>query len=228
MTFLELARKAAQESGTVGASAQPVTVAGQTGRLGKITGWTADAWGDIQRSRRGWLWMQGEWTGATFSGVSAYTGAQLGATRWAEWSIRDDVFLRAAGEDTEDRLTYQKWDFLREARRYGSGIGDPARPIEWGVHPDGRLLLWPTPDAAYTLRGVYRRGHQRLVADGDVPEMPEDYHDLIWLGALAKIALFDEAAQIAPAYANIYRGMMLDLCNAQLPEIERAASGPLA
>jgi hypothetical protein len=120
------------------------------------------------------------------------------------------------------------WDFMREARRVGSGLEEAGRPIEWSVDTQGRIVFWPTPDAAYTVRGVYRRAPQRLVADGDVPEMPEEFHDLIWLGALGKLTLFDEAAAIAPAYANMYRGLMLDLCNAQLDPVERASSGPLA
>jgi hypothetical protein len=45
------------------------------------------------------------------------------------------------------------------------------------------IVLRPIPDAVYTLRMYYTFRITRLVNDGDVPEIPEEYHEYIALRA---------------------------------------------
>ena len=55
------------------------------------------------------------------------------------------------------------------------------------------------PDDVYTLRGKYRKSPQYLVADGDIPEMPTDFHTIIKDAALVYLEGFDEGPRI-PVY----------------------------
>jgi len=47
------------------------------------------------------------------------------------------------------------------------------------------LYLWPKPDAIYTINydGIVRG--TAMVADGDIPVFPEDFHDILIFGAIA-------------------------------------------
>lgn len=49
------------------------------------------------------------------------------------------------------------------------------------VFKKNRLVLYPAPDVAYPLRLFYTYSVTDMVNDSDVPDVPEDYHELIAL-----------------------------------------------
>jgi hypothetical protein len=67
---------------------------------------------------------------------------------------------------------------------------------------------------------------QILTADADEPEMPEQYHDLIWLGALRRYAAFEAAPEVWAEAKSQHGELMRSLEQNQLPDIGWAA--PLA
>lgn len=233
MTFLELCQAVARESGTVSGT-NPTTVVGQTGRLLNIVSWTAEAYRMIQRERRDWRWLEGEFSANTVASQGEYTAAEMGiASRFVGWRIGPDAgqrsvscYLAATGRSDEQWMMYHLWENFEPRYRFGADATREGRPVVFSVSPSNELAVWPIPDAAYTLRGRYRKGVQTLAADADVPEMPEENHYAIVWRALMLLGTYDEAAPQMPAWQAFYREQMQNLRNAQLPRI--SLGGPLA
>jgi hypothetical protein len=83
---------------------------------------------------------------------------------------------------------------LREVSLDTIRVKDPSSsssgaPQEYAVKSVGAtslvLMLWPEPDAAYALSVDGLLVGTDMSADGDVPGMPEDFHDTLVFGALA-------------------------------------------
>lgn len=227
-TFLDLCQMVASESGTI-PGVQPVTVTDLTGRLSKVAHWVNRAWVQIQNSRSHWLWMQGEFEGQTIPGEPRYTPASWGVARLAEWLATDNtVTLYPLAEKAQEApIKFMRWHDYRAV--YDRGVHDQARPINFSISPAGEFCLGATPNAAYVVRGTYRKTPQTLVEAGDVPEMPSRFHDLIAWDALLLLAEYDEA-QIAMA-VNVRRSDALrrDLMRDQLPTVvAHGGAGPLA
>ena len=137
-------------------------------------------------------------------------------------SIYDPAVGRA-DENTLCQISYDKW---RET--YDRGVHDKQRPSYWAVSPENELLFGPTPDKVYNVRGKYRLKPQLLAADPDIPEMPEEYHNLIVGEALKLMARSDEAFQVLASYAPQYDRLRNPLVREQTPEIDLWAAGPAA
>lgn len=234
MTFLELAQRLASESGTVPGSGQPVTVTGQTGRLGKVVTWTRSAWRDIQNAEAGWRWMRDDFEGETLVNLDAYAGSDFGLTRHADWLVDQregygtgvTVQLASDDDDPEGELIWMDWrTFRRHYLRRPMPAAD--KPIHVSVDPAGRLRLGPTPDGAYTVRGEYRKAPQELAENGDVPEMPARFHELIVDRGLEYVGTDDESMAQLPFWSERARAKMSALRRDQLPRPTLGA-GPLA
>lgn len=83
---------------------------------------------------------------------------------------------------------------LREVTFNAIRLKDPdfvttGAPLEYAVNSFSAtstgLKLWPKPDAAYTLEIDGLLTGTDLSTDSDVPAMPEDFHDVLILGAMA-------------------------------------------
>lgn len=236
-TYLELCQEVALESGTVPALGDPSTVAGVSGRLLRITGWTARAWEDIQRLSEHWRWMSAEFSGETISGVEEYDGAAMGITsRFRSWQCRSESgssmftsYLTSDGPSDEGLLEFRDWEWMRRNVLIGDWLSNAekhSKPAYITVTPADKLLLYPVPDAAYTIRGRYRKANQILTVDADTPECPAQFHEAIVWRALTRMAIFDEAFANAQEYDRIYLGILQGLKSDQLPHIE--LGGPLA
>jgi hypothetical protein len=202
-TFLDLAKQVAAESGTV-TDGKLTTVTGQTGRLGNIVRWTNRAWRNIQTAHADWLWMRSTFAGSTVAGTRDYSGSDLGvATRFGDFVYtggeeenRYSIYRTATGPADERPLVYRSYDHFYT--HFMRGVQTEDYPRFFTIMPDGRLALHPIPNAVYTVRGPYRKDVQNLTADGDVPEMPGRYHDVIADLAMEFLATFDEAAMQFP------------------------------
>lgn len=219
MTFLELARRVAQESGTISGEASPAAVTGQTGRLAKIVNWTRSAWEDIQRTREDWLFMVEDGTLATSASVDAYDMI-AGQAAWR--ARREDgvasgitIYRTADGASQETDLRWLDWDRFRRA--YDFGAQPDAAPIHVSIDPRGRLRLGPTPDGAYTVRFEYTAVPQTLTLGTDVPRMPAQFHMLIVWTALIYLGTDDEATTQLPLWERRRQALFDDLCRAQTP-----------
>jgi hypothetical protein len=231
MNFLQLAQRVARESGTIPGDSQPSSVTSQTGRLQSLINWTNTAWEEIQSRDNSWLWMQSTFSGTTISGTGEYAADALGITsRFSHWMPVDadgyvtfSIYPTADGAMYERPLRYVTYDqFYRNTQ----GIHENDLPQMFAITPAGNIILHPTPDAEYTIRGRYMKSPQTLSANTDIPEMPERHHMLIVWEALLLLAQFDEAVTQFPMWGLNARKLMGELQSLQLPQIRMP--GPLA
>lgn len=66
----------------------------------------------------------------------------------------------------------------------GSGTQLAYIPIGKTSQDSVAIILWPTPSAVVTYTMDIERNVSDLAASNDVPALPEDFHDLLMLGAL--------------------------------------------
>lgn len=76
-----------------------------------------------------------------------------------------------------------------------------ARPTVWARTSATQYSVWPTPDRAYTATLTYRRNPAALVADGDVPIVPEAYQDILVAGSCELMAQRNRQWDAAAAFA---------------------------
>lgn len=231
-TYLDLVQAAARESGTV-APGTPASVIGLTGRLAKFAAWVSQAWSDIQNHRDGWRWMQDDVESALVIDQQRYTGSDLGLTRFGSWRVGEDsldgddrwtIWRTAEGQGDERPLTFRDWPAFRSTAMRGSAATTKGFPQIYSVDPQERIVVYPIPDMAYTIKGLYRKSPQVLTANGDTPEMPARFHDLIVWWALIKVAGHDESM----AQPQFWQTEILRLLNAlerdQLPPMRMAGA----
>jgi|TARA_Y100000310_G_scaffold151285_1_gene150852 hypothetical protein len=227
-TFLEICQKVARESGTI-SGVQPAAVTSQVGRLLEVVNWVIDAWHDIQSDRPNWLWMRKEFSDVTIASTAKYAATAWSLTSFSRWVVEPKVvtiYLTATGVSDEGELANITWATWRE--RYGRGTQTEDRPVEYAISPDGQFCLGPIPDAVYTISGEYYEGRQTLAADGDIPNMPERFHDAIVWKALMKLARRDENAEGKVDFEAEYTSIKEDLERDQLPQISISPSSTLA
>lgn len=230
-TFLELAQKVGSESGTVD-SGRLTTVVDAQARLAKVVRWTNDAYRQIQNAATGWFWLQGEFSAPLTIGQQRHTPDNLGIDRFAAWDCRGpgredrfSVYLTAGAGAGEYGLAFVDWPTFYTTRLRGLQLA--GQPRLFSISPAGEFVVSPTPDAAYTLRGPYRKAPQELAVDADVPEMPARFHDVIVSAALVMLTTHDEAAPTLSLYQMRQLRGFSELLRDQLPVIE-FGGGPFA
>lgn len=234
MNFLELCARLALESGAIGAP--PPTVVGPLPRRqAQCVGWVRTAWTLIQNLSSDWTFLRARFEGNLTPGVARYAPGDIlapaDAARFSEWVVQGPdapaMSLYAADIGRKDEQWLRQLSVDRWRMSYDFGVHDPSRPTYWATDLDGSLLFGATPDAAYRVRGEYRRTPQVLAADNDVPEMPARFHDAIWQRAIILMAASDEAVQalqMAQAeFTGAYQTMVRDL----LPDISTYSERPL-
>lgn len=239
MNYLALVQTVASESGVVpnagppgSASAVPGSLASATGIVLKMTAWVNQAWRDIQVSRRDWAWRRREFDAEIFSGQSRFSASDLSVTRFAAWIPRTQdgysafsIYKTTTGVSDEGALSFVPWEVFYVARTRGTQP-TPSKPGEFSIDPDGELAFNPEPDDDYTIRGLYLRTAQALTMGSDEPEMPEDFHDLIWIRALQKADVYDEAGARLPIFKAEENRLWTALVHDQTEPID--LGGPLA
>lgn len=233
-TYLELCQKVAREGGITNALNQPSSVTGQTGKLAEVVSWTAEAWNRIQNEHNAWRFHRKEFTStATTIGAGRYTGASWGITDFAEWLQETDndphiytIYKQSEGVSSEKRLSYIDWPVFRNAYLRGTQTNNP--PIHYTIDAMNQFCLGPAPDAAYIVRGEYRRTPQVLSANANVPICPVRFHNVIAWRAVILLAEEAEAieAQVPLAQRN-YNEIMGQMRRDLLPRV-RIGAEPIA
>jgi hypothetical protein len=95
----------------------------------------------------------------------------------------DAIRLSVSAQDNSD-LTYWESGKLRERLQIDQ---TNARPRHWTRYAGG-VLVYPRPDAVYSLPADYLIGWTDLVAPTDVPVLPQEYRDLLVYGPLMDLA----------------------------------------
>lgn len=236
MNFLQLCQKLAREAEITAADSVPATVVGQTGQLGRIVGWVKDAWTDIQNKEEQWKWLKRRFTFDTVADDDTYapgdvTDVDAGAAiaRFGSWYVLDPcdpplAYLQASGEAGRYDLIPMKFrDFRYRFRRQPVSA---QRPTHISIDDQNNLVLGPKPDGVYVVTGFFFRSAQTLSANADTPEMPAQFHDLVWRVAIQMYGANAVAPEVFSRAVREAAGSMSALRRNQLPMIDLA--GPMA
>lgn len=222
-TYLELVKKLASKSGSMDEDAI-ATVVGLTGRSRKIANWINEAYTNIQNWRRDWGWLTQDFTYDLLPGTNVYTPASFSLTRFATWSGDKDWYMPLTlfdpllGDSDEHEIAQVGYQYWKTKWDRGDQT-DWDRPIEWALTPKNEIVFGPTPDQTYTVRGTYVKGPQTLAANGDIPEMPERFHQLIvWEGL--RLMMLDDGAYQEASFPTVEMATLRhELDIDQLPEV---------
>lgn len=233
-TFLQLCQDTRRECGISGTG--PTAVTGQTGELERVVQWVNQAWLEIQNRYEDWRWMRVPFTLNTAADDDEYASGDAtddltsaAITRFSKWRVNEYdnppyIHLQSAGAATQTWLTFIDWNSFKWL--YRRGTQNSGYPSHVSVDPQNNLVLGLKPNDVYVVTGDYQRSAQVLAADGDIPEMPTQFHDLITWMAAEKYGYHESAVEIV-SKARRYGGALLRQLEAnQLPDMPTA--GPLA
>lgn len=220
MNFLQLVQRFHTEASMAGAA--PSTVVGQTGEAARAVNWIETAYEDIQSSNPDWKFLREDFSFPTVSGTSVYPSTT--ETDLSSW-ITDDLRVYLAETD-ETELIYLAWPDFKVGCLFGSSRSQTGKPYMVSVNPDEALVLWPIPDAIYTVNGSYRKTAQAMTVDASVPILPAQFHMAIVWRALMFYGAFENAPEVYSHAINEYNRILSRMEINQLPEIVWGA--PLA
>jgi hypothetical protein len=223
VNFLQLCQRVALETGV--SLTGPAAVTSQTGRLGQIVKWTAQADLDIQRMKDDWKFMRSSFTVNTTSGDGKYlfsdctdTGTGSAIAKFRTW-CRDTpmkCYLTASGVGAERDLVYLCYEDWYS--RYNLGNQTNSHPYFWSLDKDNGLLLAPKPDGIYTVSGDYMKAATEMTADGNEPAYPADYHMAVVYRAMMKYGRYVGAPEVFNDGAAEYRQIINEMRRTQLPD----------
>lgn len=121
-----------------------------------------------------------------------------------------------------DGLTFVEWNLWNNY--FEADVGNLSKPAQITETPDRLTDLYPSPEKPYRIYFNYERGPQQLVNEDDIPDLPEEFHDLIMWGAVKHYAEFDENATLAGRAAREARKYRVRLENKCLPKLGWAPS----
>jgi hypothetical protein len=149
----------------------------------KATSWINDVYKDVA-SRSDWSWLQDS---SNFSTVVGDNNYSVAANCMEIFQMR-----------TKDRqLTPQSRQWLFEKHpeypEYtDEGTVYTATPTDF-VHFGGEVLLYPIPDAIESVYYMYKKTVSDLSSGTDEPLIPEEFREVLALGAYLKWTIADEA-----------------------------------
>jgi hypothetical protein len=212
MNFLQLVNRLCVESGS---DTTLSTVASQSGEAGRMVGWIASAWEDLQLSRPDWYWMQYEFTLPLVASVRSYSPTDAGVTtRFSSWNT-DSLRIYRTDKSDETVLPFIPYSDFRSMYLTGQII--ETQPIVFTVDPRLNLLMGPMPDGVYTVTGEYFKSVQTLALDADTPELPSQFHMAIVYRALMLYARYEAAGEIYNDAALNYTRFLRRIQLNQLP-----------
>lgn len=174
-TFLELFQDFVSQAGIT--SSTPTAVTGQSGLLLKSVNWLNKAYVDIQRKHPDWLFMYEDFDFETIAGISDYTASSV-ADNVGTWDVNSfRIYKVSDGVSKERRFGYKEYFDWR--RTYELGSHDNSVPSVFTVKPSNDLAIGPPPNDEYKVSGNFYLRATSMVANGDVPILPTDFHDII-------------------------------------------------
>lgn len=234
MTYLELVQRLRQECGVAGDG--PLSVVGQTKEMKRLCDWIQQSLIEIEQIRNDWEWMRKPIAFDTTIGAAQYAPYTAGPladnvsqlcpvapivingtgiplfSRWLKQSFK--IYLTSVGVANEIPLSQTDYTTFRNYYLYGTRQITHGRPTVCTVAPDRSVILGLVPDNVYTVKGEYYRTAQKLVADTDIPTLPEEHHMVIVYRAMEKYGLYEAAQEQIQAgkegYALHMNQMMRD------------------
>jgi len=194
----------------------------QNDDLGRVVALIDSAYEDIQDKNKDWDWLRYYFTENLTLGDPTYNHTIVPTL--ANWKI-DSIRCYLTTTDDEQYFKYIPWTTFRDSRVYGPVRAQTGRPHEFSVKPNNSIIVWPIPDAAYTLTGEYYRKAHVFTADADEP-LFHRFHMVIVYKALMYAAGYLENPALYAMAQKEYNRLINKLENDRHEVIMSA--GPLA
>lgn len=166
----------------------PSTVTNQTGPLAEIVAWANLSYRAVVKSRRHWLFMQGEGLLNMVVGTSEYVPTASGIANYEHCLASEaehrvsfvGIYLTSKADESPCYyVPYEQWKLGQYDR--GQASAGNSRPVRFTMKPDGSLSFYPPPDQTYKARIPYRKALTDLAADADVMVIPDRYAQaVVW------------------------------------------------
>jgi hypothetical protein len=210
-----------REAGKQGSG--PTTVVSQTYELLDFVNWVKSSYEDIQNLHAEWNFLRTDLTFQTVASDNTYPIADISATEYGEW-IPDSFrsYKTSSGVAGEQYMDWLDWPDFRDKYVIGSNRTQEGNPRYIAQKPDTSLILFPTPDAAYTINGEYFKRPQAMSVDADLPLIPTKFHLIIVWRALMYYAGNGNAPELYEVGQREYKNMLNKLESSQLPRIRLA------
>lgn len=219
MNFLSLAQRLRQETGGISGTG-PVTVVSQTGEMKKVVDWVEFAYEDIQNLHLDWDFLRFDVSFPTIAATQTYTASSAGYPEYGEW-VQDSFrsYLTATGVSVERPMLWKDWEDFRNLYMMGSIRATTGQPLYIAQKPDTSLIMWPIPNAVYTVVGEYFKRPQTMTVDADIPLIPAKFHMIIVWRALMLYAGQYAAPEMYAVGQKEYRRLLNEMEASQLPDM---------
>lgn len=209
-TYLELVNRVIQECGISGGSVS--SVVGQSGMRQKVVTWVQESDLYIQRLFRDWNFLHSTFSGSTIASTSEVSKpSDLG--RWDTDSIYVDY-------TTDNAKQLSQIDYSDYRNNYGLGTVESDSPDHFALKPNKDLILYPTPDAVYSITGDYWKLPTKLSANSDTSSIPEHFEDVIVHRAKVLYAQHEEAQEMFSYAVEEFRQALNDLIANELNDMD--------
>lgn len=221
MTFVELINALRIECDAAGADITSVSGLGKENA--RLKNWINLAWREIQMLHDGrWNFMLANFTVALTDNVWEYnpTAAPFSLANFRvikRETMR--VYATATGYGDEQELPFIPYDIFKRQYRYGSSRTDKGRPSVFSVDEKRNIVFGLVPTAGWTVEGQYFRRPTDLVANGDSPDMPVEYHMAIVYRAMLKDGEFEWTNEQKARAVREYRRAITSMEIEQLPQV---------
>jgi hypothetical protein len=115
----------------------------------------------------------------TVAGTDSYT------LPFTDWRNLDAVRIEVTANQQFNNLNYKPEQQFRELQHIDR---DQSTPYFW-TYMNNKLMFYPVPDNAYIVTIDYTYEPPDLVADTDVPVIPQPYQDILVWGAVEYMAM---------------------------------------
>lgn len=183
-------------------SLDPADITGDPEKLAQFIGYQNQALAEIERAQD-WPWL---YSRATVDTIAGQDEVSLPAD-FVKW-LPDDVPYLAGQVGLFEYASREKISRLRAV----SSTPMSSRPFAWNMAYNAaarrwQMTLWPRPSDVYTITIPYRRRIPRLAAVSDIPSLPDEFHEVLALGACAYTEeleeRMDEGTKRAPFNAGL-------------------------
>lgn len=211
-TYLELCRRFVGEYGIAGGTG-PSTTVSQTGELGRVCRWIADAELYVNVLWTDWRFLWRQYSETLTIGSSTAPIHSVSTEPVREYDIR--TFYLNKDQDSYIKLDYVEWSDFNGMYNVGARSNQPPNVIT--MRPDRVLELDYPADAAYTLTADFYVSPTRMSADTDEPMMPEEFERIIIARAAIMYGNKEDAPEIISGAEAEYLDMLEKLEANQLP-----------
>lgn len=248
MNYLAAVQKAIRWSGA--RSTEPTTLVGATGLVKQMADFVADSWAELQLEREDWYWNKHQTVVGTItannnrfflrtsaasggtdnklSGVLTYDTSDgsitVSSTTLADVQYNFEDCKVGINDDTDattpdEYLHHVRWN---DWRYHLEDFSDDTKqqPVYYTIAPDGNMLVYPTPEAAYRLFFEIPKTPQILAADADeIRDLPEYLQNGVVWRAILYYALYQQDMGMVEWARVRYRPYKKWLEDREMPDV---------